>query len=232
VRVRTKERSVDPSIAFRKHAVWLFPSAFLIHSLMLYGIYRPFAQPSLALVAIAAVSGFLVRWVRRAAVVQALAIFIMAFLLLYVLGLLGPIAYLVVANHREWIAVSGGAIAGLMVSMLVVRVRASLRLEWSESLDVSPGVVLSPSTHTLVRYPVERPGGFLGKSALVLLGPLIVLLVIARGTTWYMFVAMFVGPLCGAYFCAEIVARAIAFYIVTRRWELTHRVKLVVPPLR
>jgi len=43
---------------------------------------------------------------------------------------------------------------------------------------------------------------------------------------------MVVAPMFVAVLGSDIVARMLAFLLVTRRWELEHGVKLKVPPLR
>jgi hypothetical protein len=229
---RKKPRADDPTAGFRKHAVWLFPGVFLIHSMFAYGAYRPLVRVSLIAALASTAVGLASRWVRRATTLQALAIFLIAFLMLYTMGIVVPIAYLVVADQREmigWVACSS-IIA--MLGMLAWRVRASLRTEWSAPLEHSPGVVLYTHDHTLVRHPVDSQGHFLLATGTIMLVTLVVLLLLARGTSWYLFVALVVAPAFVATLGCDLVARMIAFLWVTRRWETAHGVKLRVPPLR
>jgi len=44
MRKRKHARADDPTISFRKQAVWLFPGVFLIHSLFVYAAHRPLVR--------------------------------------------------------------------------------------------------------------------------------------------------------------------------------------------
>lgn len=225
-------RSTDPTITFRKQAVWLFPSAFLIHSLFVYGAYRPLVRPSLFAALVSTAIGLGIRWVRNLRAVQALAMFLIAFLMLYTMGVVAPTALLVVVDQRDAIGLVSSLSIFAIVVLVAGRTWASLRREWSLPLEESPNVVLYPHDNTLVRVAVNNPSRFLPVAAATMLVVLIVLLLATRGTSWYSFVALGIAPAFLAVLGSDVVARMLAFLIVTRRWELKHHAKLKVPPLR
>jgi len=229
-RLTARLREVDPTSPFRRHAVWLFPGVFLIHSLIIYGVYPIFFRASLALALGSAVGGLAIRWVRNATTVLALAVFLLAFLMLYIMGIAAPIALLAISNQRGWIPWSGLLSSILLLSALSWRVRVSLRNEWSESLEKTPGVVVNMNDHTLVRYPGASESAFASIAALLMLAIFVPLLFLARGSSTYRLVAFVLGPVCIAILGTEFVARGLTYCWVARRWEIAHGVRLKVPP--
>jgi hypothetical protein len=225
-------RADDPTMVFRKQAVWLFPGVFLVHSLFVYGAYRPLLRASLIAALASTAVGLATRWVRSVTTVQALAMFLIGFFMLHTMGILVPLSFVAVVDRRELIGWVAGSSSFALLAMLVWRTHASLRREWSVPLEQSPGVVLYTHDHTLVRVAVENQSRFLPVTGIVMLVTLVVLLLVARGTSWYLFVAMVVAPTFVAVVGCDLVARMIAFLWVIRRWEIEHGVKLRVPPLR
>jgi hypothetical protein len=229
---RKNPRADDPTVVFRKQAVWLFPSIFLIHSLIVYGAYRPLTQMTLFAALGSAVVGFASRWTRNLRVVHALALFLLAFFMLYTMGVVAPIAFLVLVERRDLIGAVGGTSVVALTSLVAWRTRASLRQDWSLPLEQSPGVILYPHDNTLVRVAVKGSGGYLGAASMVMLTVLVFGLVTTHGTARYLFVAMVAGPLFIAFIGCDLVSRMLAFLIVTRRWEIQHGAKLKAPPMR
>jgi hypothetical protein len=228
---RAKKAASDPTAAFRRNAFWLYPGVFLFHSLLIYGIYRPMLEASLAAAGAAFLIGIAVRWIRGATTVLALATLLMAFLLLYLIGILSPIAYLVISKHTEWTAWSVGGSTLLILVTWIWRFRRSLQVEWTKPMEKAPGVVLNLETETLVRYPVDHQNSFLSVAGMTSLVVLAMLYFLA-GTASRTLVAMLVAPAFVAFLGADVVARMATYLWVARRWEIEHGVRLKLLPLR
>jgi len=175
-----------PDDHLRKQAVWLFPGVFLIHSLFIYGAYRPFVRASLIAALASTAVGFASRWIRNLRAIQALAMFLLAFLMLYTMGIVVPISFLVVVQRRELIGSVTGSSSAAIIALVAWRTHASLRREWSLPLEQSPGVVLYPHDNTVVRVAVDSSSRFLPVTAIVMMVTLISLLVVARGNSWHL----------------------------------------------
>jgi hypothetical protein len=225
-------RAGDPTVTFRKKAVWLFPGIFLFHSMLIYGAYRPLVQASLVATIASAAVGLACRWIRNVRTVHALAMFLLAFFMLYMMGIVAPVAFLTLVERRDLIGVIGGASIVAITASVAWRTRASLRRDWSLPLEQSPGIVLFPHDNTLVKVAVENSSQYFSRAAMFMLAVLIVSLVTTHGTSRYLFVAMVVGPGFIAVIGCDIVSRMLAFLMVTRRWEVAHAAKLKAPPLR
>lgn len=232
---RTRKTQTDPTVPFRKGAVWLYPIAFVFHALLLSAVYRPLGEASSLAVLVAVGLGLGIRWMRSATMVLGLLTFLLGFMLLYLLGILVPVAFCVVVERREWIAWSALISTTLICSVLFWRIRESFRLEWSGALEESPGVVLDKRDNTLVRYPVEAPGSSFSIVVVASGVALILLFVVLRvigSRSGMLIVALLILPTVAAILASDVVGRAIAYYWVARRWEISHGVKLKVPPLR
>lgn len=229
---RKDPRSDDPTVVFRKTAVWLFPSLFLIHTLFIYGVYPPFTQASLIAVFASAVVGLSTRWIRDLRTVHALAMFLLAFFMVYTMGVAAPVAFVALMERRDLIAIVGGASLALLATLIAWRTHVSLRRDWSLPLEQSPGIILFPHDNTLVKVAVGNSSRYSPRGAFAMLVIFVVSLFATHGTARYLFAALVVGPLFIAYIGCDLVSRMLAFLIVTRRWEIEHGTKLKAPRLR
>lgn len=233
---KPKEKAqTDSTTQFRNRAVVVYPGAFLLHAMMVYGLYRPLTQASLILVLVALALGIAIRMMRRETTLQALLVFLSGFLMLYVFGILSPMCFFAVTGRRDWIGWSALISTSLLLIVLWWRIRETYRIHWSAPLEDTPGVVLDPSSGMLARYPVEEPANTFSMVLVWSLVALIVLFVVLRLTgnkSGFLFLAVWSMPTLLGLIGTEVVGRGIAYYWVARRWELEHGVKLRVPPLR
>lgn len=235
MRKQKQKALTDSTAKFRRRAVLVYPGAFMFHAMMVYGLYPPWTQAGLILILVAMALGIAIRMMRGATILQALLVFLVGFLMLYVLGILSPMCFFVVTGRRDWMGWSALVSTSLMLVVLWWRIRESLRLDWSAPLEDTPGVVLDPSSNTLARYPVEQPANIFSIVLIWSLVALTVLFIVLRlvgNKSGPLFVAIWSMPTLLGLIGTEVVGKSIAYYLVARRWEREHGVRLSVPPLR
>lgn len=150
-----------------------------------------------------------------------------ALFFVYVGGVTPSLAYLTVSGHKDYIPLAAAVSGALYAAFLVYRVRATLRAEWSQSLERTPGVFVSPAEQTIRREPgTHHDQRRLSRIAVVMLAVFVPVLYFAHGTPAYLFILFVVmSPCIGLLLCC-VVSWWIAYAIAVRRWEQTHGVLL------
>lgn len=215
----------------RRHAVWMFPAVMLLHGIWVRGLAPDLQVLNLCVAAAALPFGLGFRWMRRATSVIVVMIGFSAFTFLWMFGLAVPLTFLVLAGLDAWIPWVGLTLAALLGAFVWIRVRVSLRRDWSVPLDQVDGIHIATERGVLWRDFGKPEHPVFNRVAVLLLVLFIPLFVFTRDHREFRLVALLVGPLCIALMCADGVARWIAFYVAVRRWEIAHDVRLRFPPL-
>ena len=215
----------------RRHAIWMFPAVVLLHGIWVRGLAPDLQLLNLWVAAAALPFGLAFRFMRRATSVIAVMIGFSAFTFLWMFGLAVPLTFMALAGLQAWMAWVGLALAALLGTFVWIRVRVSLRRDWSKPLDQVEWIHIATEGNVLWReFGKPESSGF--NTVAVLLGLLLIpLLLLARGHREYQLFALLLGPLWIALMCADSVARWIAFLVAVRRWEAAHDLRLRFPAL-
>jgi hypothetical protein len=229
--IASQDTGSDFTELFRRHAFWLGPSMLLFHALFLYGLAPQLVRANLVAVPVTFLGGFALLRFRRATTILAAAIGLFTFGLVYTPGVVAPMSYLALVKHPEWmppvLVLSLIGLGGFCAS----RVRASLRIEWAQPLDKTPGVHLSVEHGTLRRELTPWDQSGLAAVSYILLPVAGLSMYLTRGTPVYLTCVLFIFPYFIAFLCSVALARWVAFYIAVRRWEVEHRSRLFLSAL-
>lgn len=215
----------------RRHAVWMFPAVVLLHGIWVRGLAPDLQVLNLCVAAAALPFGLAFRWMRRATSVIAVMIGFSAFTFLWMFGLAVPLTFLALGGLQAWMPWVGLTLAALLGAFVLIRVRVSLRREWSIPLEQVDGIHITTEGGALWRDFGKPEHPVFNTVAVLLLVLLIPLFLLTRDHREYRLFALLVGPLCIALMCADGVARWVAFYVAVRRWEIAHDVRLRFPAL-
>jgi hypothetical protein len=216
----------------RRHAVWLFPSMVLLHAVFVRALAPGLQRANLILAIVALAGGLAYRWAQRATTVI-VVLFGFSFLTFtYLFGIAVPMSYLIVSGQRDWVSWAAPTSAAVHTAFLLVRVRASLRSEWSKPLDEVAGIHIATNDWILRQEFGQRPSPILNMVAVGLGLAFIPLLTFTRGGASYLVLALLIGPLCIALMMTDGLARWVGFYVAVRRWEAAHGIRLRFPALR
>jgi hypothetical protein len=201
----------------------------LLHAIFVRALAPGLQIANLIAALVALAGGLAFRWLQRATAVIAVVFGVALFVFVYMFGIAAPLSFLVLMGQVAW--VSWAALASVVVlgTFLSLRVRASLRDEWSKPLGETPGIHIATSEWILRQEVGRRESPVLNMFAILLGLALIPTLALTRGSPQYLAVAMLVGPICVALMLTDTVARWMGFYIAVRRWEAQHGIRLRFP---
>ncbi|HKU39844.1 MAG TPA: hypothetical protein VJR89_16910 [Polyangiales bacterium] len=214
----------------RRKAFWMFPAVVLLHGIWVRGIAPDLQVLNLCVAAAALPFGVAFRSMQRATSVIAVMIGFSAFTFLWMFGIAAPLTFLGLAGLQPLLLWVGLMLAAVLGTFVWIRVRVSLRREWSKPLEQVEGVQIAQDG-TLWREFGKAPNSVFNTVAVLVIVAIVPLLLLSRGHRAYQMLALVAGPLCLALMCADGVARWIAFYVAVRRWEAEHHVRLHFPPL-
>jgi hypothetical protein len=203
-----------------------------VHLLFTYGVWPSLIEANLVAAVAMFFTGLALRWIRRASVVLAITCVFSLFFFVYVGGIAPTFAYLTLSGHRDWIPWAALASCALYAAFLTYRVRATLRAEWAQPLDGTPGLHISRADGTLWRESGQHDQRVMSRAAvamLVLFGPL---LYFAYGTPAYLFILFVLCSHCLGLLTSCAVSWWVAYFLVVRQWEQQAGIGLRVPPLQ
>jgi len=131
---------IDSTTLLRKHGVWIFPLLMLSLTLVVQALASGHGRAMLGASAVSIVGGALFRKQRRAAVVVFVWFVVTAFASLVSLGILFPLAGLMLTAHAEYIAPAALAATAVFSILVGVCTRTALFVKLSHGLERVPGV--------------------------------------------------------------------------------------------
>ena len=214
----------------RRTAVVLFPAIVLLHTIFVRALAPELQKANLYAAGVALVCGIAFRWLRHATAVVAIISLFTAVTFIYMFGIAAPLSYLVVSGRSDWLLWAAPTCIGSFGLLLLVRVLASIKWDWSRPLEETPGVQIATQDWILWREFGAETQRF-NVTAAVLGVAVIVAFGFLRGTPQELVLVMGIGPICLALLMTDPVARLFGFYIAVRRWEAQHKIQLRVPRL-
>jgi len=228
----SRQLNADSTEKMRRGAVVLFPGSILTHLLFTYGIWPSLLNAHLVIAALMLLVGLSLRWIRRASLVLPITTIFLLYFFVYVGGVAPTLAYLTVSGHKEHLALGAAMSCAVYAVFLFYRVRVSLREEWSQSLELTRGVVVSRADQTLHHQNIQHHDQrTLSRVAIAMLTALAPALYFSRGTSAYLFVLFVVVSSCIGILLCFVVSWWIAYTIAVRRWERSNGVLLNLHPL-
>jgi len=148
----------------------------------------------------------------------------------YVCGVLGPalaMHQLGLRNWIPWVTVPNVCAQSAAVAYFT---KKSLRTEWVEPIDTLPNVFIDPVTGMTRWSPITRDSWGMMVAGCCLIAVFWPAMCLTYGHM-YLLVVVWLQPVCMAFLISPVVGRVVTIYIVFRRWERAHGIRLRLAPL-